>query len=158
MKRQIGNLGLVPNSQIEIGPLSTTERMNMEDYLSHLMKQSYLDRVKVSVPGTQAPAASQAPRRKNRANDDDDQATYEWRWGSRAHAEISERSVAEFMVDFMKERFIQQQLEEEEDNDDRGRAAPSTKAREAAEKYAKNIMKDIVRAAGGTLTEAKSHD
>jgi melanoma-associated antigen len=125
--------------------------MTMREYLHSLSKQGYLDCVQVSISGGPAPSASQAPRRKSRT-DDDNEATNEWRWGSRAHAEISEHSVAEFVVEFMRERFIKERLADEEEERERGALSP--KIKEEADKYARNILRDIARAAGGALTKA----
>ncbi|CAE7133854.1 unnamed protein product [Rhizoctonia solani] len=107
-------------------------------------------------------------------DDDEDGATTEWKWGSRAHAELGEKAVAEFMVDFMVERAIKdaaRQLrrnaqtqggDEEEDEDDEGvgRAQRDERAKDKAalearaEKMRETMMRDVERSAGGHLSDA----
>ena len=41
---------------------------------------------------------------------------FEWKWGSRAFAEIGETGIAEFIRDFMGERFSQRAIDGEEGN------------------------------------------
>ena len=88
--------------------------------------------------------------KRSRGGDaDDESATYEWRWGPRAHAEIGERAIAEFIAEFMAERVIR---EYEKDGDEEGGQRMDDEERE---KVLSNYMKEITRAAGGKMSEIR---
>jgi hypothetical protein len=152
----------------------------LDNILNHLHRQSYLDRFKTSFGGqSQAPAATQGKRR-GRADDadrEDANNSYEWKWGSRALAEIGEVAVVSFISQFMWDRRSDAgenagdaEDEEEEEEEDSGRrsgrgkkgkkAAPPKKApvnmKAQKKAFEENILRDITRAAGGELIEIKS--
>ncbi|CCO28760.1 hypothetical protein BN14_02758 [Rhizoctonia solani AG-1 IB] len=149
--------------------------MKFPEFLTHLTKLGYLERARAAT----ALAGTQQPKKRGRqsqvaADDDDDGATIEWKWGSRAHAEMGEKAVAEFMVEFMVERAIKdaaRQLRrngptqggDEEDDDDEanvGRAERNEREKDKAalearaEKMREAMMRDVERSAGGHLSDA----
>lgn len=104
-------------------------------------------------------------------DDDDSAANLEWRWGPRTHAEIGEEAIAKFMTQFMKLHYIDEKrvelgIDDDEENEEDARrkktAAANKRAdkladlEEKAEKYEKRVYKDIVRGAGGNLTDIKT--
>ncbi|KAF8752961.1 mage protein [Rhizoctonia solani] len=93
----------------DVRPISNhRRRMKFPEFLAHLTKLGYLERARATL----AMAGTQQPKKRGRqsqaaaVDDDDDGSAIEWKWGSRAHAEMGEKAVAEFMVDFMVERAI----------------------------------------------------
>ncbi|KAG8908618.1 hypothetical protein FRB99_004906 [Tulasnella sp. 403] len=174
LKNQLRSFHIQFNTALSLPGQNVEGHPTLQTHLHTLIRQNYLDCVRVSLPG--AAASQAAGRRKNRAADDDDpDTTYEWKWGSRAHAEISEKSVAEFMMNFMKDRWLQEarrRLEEEEEleateaqnsrsrrKEDRNKRSLEERLADLeskAEKYSAMVYKDIERAAGGSLTEIKA--
>lgn len=151
---------------LPVGPHSTSKDITLETYLGMLSDSQMLDRIKVAQPG--GPAVGGQGRRKSMKIDEEEGGMYEWKWGTRAHAEISETSVAEFMVEFLKARFVEdgrraiaEDEEEAEANPPpRGGKNPKPKTTEErheelkqnAKRFASTIFKDIERAAGKNLT------
>ena len=83
--------------------------MKFPEFLTHLTKLGYLERTRAAtaLAGTQpAKKRGRQSQATTAGDDDEDGATIEWKWGSRAHAELGEKAVAVFMVDFMVERAI----------------------------------------------------
>ncbi|KAG9004065.1 hypothetical protein FRB94_002714 [Tulasnella sp. JGI-2019a] len=173
LKNQLKHFHLHWNSVFPMPGHETEKEITLERYLDRLKIEEMLDSVTVAALGA-AGGATQAlatqNRRKSRATADENQVV-EWKWGVRAHAEISEESVAQFMTSFMKNQW----KEEEErllDQDEEDEAAANANSRkknkqkgtieerrrelaEKANKYAATVYQDIVRAAGGSLTEIK---
>ena len=180
LKKHLKTFHLGFSSILSLPPRSSEREIKLEAYLLNLVKQNYLDRVRVGFPGSTAPAQSQPSRRKSRMEDDDGEASFEWRWGSRAHAEIGEDSVAGYVADFMSKAFYRERSrlilngedDDEDDDDDvpaprgkRGAAAKKTPAQQLeelktqTETYRTTVYKDISLAAGGHLTTvAKRED
>lgn len=71
----------------------------------------------------------------------------EWRWGSRAYSEVGERAIADFVASFMAEHSARNTGGVEHRNRARNR--------EEIEKTHGTIMRDITRAAGGSLSEVR---
>ncbi|QRV81244.1 Melanoma-associated antigen G1 [Ceratobasidium sp. AG-Ba] len=169
LKRLLKPLGLTATTEMLL-PITTPKRkMKFPDFLGHLMKLGYIERQRAAAAAVAA-GATQQPRKRGRQSqatqdDDEDGAAVEWRWGSRAHAEIGEKAVAEFMVDFMVERAIrdaakqlrrqaQTQEEEEEEGDETAERAKDRAALdERGQKMREVMMRDVERSAGGHLSE-----
>lgn len=118
------------------------------------------------------PVANAAIGKRGRAsaNDDEGGAIYEWKWGSRAQAEIGEAAVGRFVGEFMVERALKaaaaaRQDDDDDDDEEEGeqrnnrRNRAGKKGRNGAgdddpEKMLEAMMKGINRAAGGKLREA----
>lgn len=152
-------------------PAHHTEReITLDGFLTRMKNEEMLDFVTVSAMGGGGATQATQGRRKSRAAAEEGQVV-EWKWGVRAHAEISEESVAQFMTSFMRTQWKDEQellLEPDEEEDGRN-ANPRKKnkqkgtieerleeVRVKAEKYGATVYKDIVRAAGGSLTQIKS--
>ncbi|KZO97255.1 MAGE-domain-containing protein, partial [Calocera viscosa TUFC12733] len=152
---------------------ASNKNISLDAFLSMLTRLGYLDRIRTHLPGlgTQAPATQAAGRgRRARGADDTEEGdvSYEWRWGPRADAEISEKRAAEFIADvYLKRREEIQEVEDSEDDEDeqparkgRGRGKNDEAAERRREKQAKKekerkemerILKEVERAAGGNL-------
>ncbi|KAF8337373.1 MAGE family-domain-containing protein [Cantharellus anzutake] len=115
LRAQLKQLKLHPGVPIPASAGATHKGNSIDVLLASFTKSGYLDRQRNPLAGGSAPGATQGRGRK-RANDDDDGRVddYEWKWGSRAFAEIGEVGVAEFIRDFMGERFSQRAIEGEE--------------------------------------------
>ncbi|KAG9096919.1 hypothetical protein FRC06_008195 [Ceratobasidium sp. 370] len=174
LKRLLKPLGLTPTTDMLLPITMPRRKMKFQDFLGHLTKLGYLERQRAA---TANPGSTQQPRKRGRqsqatqaGDDDEDGSAVEWRWGSRAYAEIGERAVAEFMVDFMVERAMrdaaralrrQKQTqggeEGEEDEDEEGERVERVKDKAALEERGKKMreamMRDVERSAGGHLSE-----
>ncbi|KZT33118.1 MAGE-domain-containing protein [Sistotremastrum suecicum HHB10207 ss-3] len=124
----------------------------IETLLTLFQKQSYLDKEKTSAAGGNT---GKKGRPSAAAGNDDGDAAFQWKWGPRALAEISEKAVAEFVVDFMLEkRRGEIEEEEEEDNITDAERAKRRKAKEDKLQKIKDHMTESVRRdAGGTLAD-----
>lgn len=128
--------------------------MSLDTYLTQLIRQGYLDRVRLGdnrVAGgkrDRAPAATQVSGEDNHA--------YEWRWGNRSHSEISEQGVASFVAEFMVERSRGAGIDadDEQGAEAHGRGRGRNKGN-AAEQQLATMQKAIERAAGGNLSHIK---
>lgn len=81
---------------------------------------------------------------------EDGDASFEWKWGTRAIAEIGEEGVGAFVVDFMDS--IEREREDRREEYSRGN---SRKERERIEKRKEKLFAAIGRAAGGGLVPFK---
>ncbi|KAF8594699.1 hypothetical protein BDV93DRAFT_159244 [Ceratobasidium sp. AG-I] len=176
LRRLLKPLGLTPTADVPM-PISTPRRRTkFQDFLGHLIKLGYLERQRAATAnatGTQAKKRGRQSQAMPTGDDDEDGAAIEWRWGSRAHAEIGEKAVAEFMVDFMVERAIRdagralrrqgqtQADDEDEDEDEEGMGRGERREREKdkaaleerGKKMREAMMRDVERSAGGHLSE-----
>lgn len=151
LKANLKRLRLPSNAVVPVNTQAAHKAMPIDAFLNHLMRQGYLDCIR---PGDnkvaggkrgRAPAATQASAEENQA--------YEWRWGNRAHGEVGEQAVTNFMAEFMVER----SREVVTDDDEEQEAGTSRQGRgrdrgNAAEKKLESIQKAIERAAGGNLS------
>ncbi|EIW77728.1 MAGE-domain-containing protein [Coniophora puteana RWD-64-598 SS2] len=135
--------GTVPTSA-----LSTHRNMPIDTFLSQLVRQGYLDRVRLGDPkggaGGGAGKRGRPPAATQGGGEDGAQAAYEWRWGNRAFSEVGEKAVAEFMAEFMVERSRGEAIEEEEEEGGEG-----------VERKHQAMFKGIERAAGGKLADIR---
>lgn len=114
----------------------------MEQYLTLLIRQNYLDRLKTGSGASGPGAGAKRGRPSARGEGEDGEFNLEWRWGERAQAEISERGVCEFMVEFMVER----------SRPEGGRPEGAVAKRERLLRVEKQIRRDIKRAAASELS------
>ncbi|KAG1772080.1 MAGE-domain-containing protein [Suillus occidentalis] len=140
---------------ISMNTQSTHKSLPIDTYLGHLMKQGYIDRIKLGDTKAAGGKRGRAPA-ATQANQDETQA-FEWHWGHRSYSEIGEQAIATFVAEFMVER---NRDEDGEDDDEDGRAARGRgKGRARAENSGgdklKNVFGAIERAAGGNLSDVK---
>lgn len=151
LRRHLKSLHLPsnPNTRpIRYTASSTTRSQNIDGYLSHLLKQGYLDRQQVggdvgAKKGKKPGAGSK--RLRTQAEDLEEGRTYEWRWGVRAFSEIGEEYIGKFIAEFMVSTEINQEEE--------GRGAAAARAKEEA--LVKQMYSGVEKAAGGKLMELK---
>ncbi|KAF8063435.1 MAGE family-domain-containing protein [Lyophyllum atratum] len=143
IRTHLKHLGLPPSGQVIFSTQSTQKTQPIETYLSTLIRQGYLDRLQVgdSKKGGKSKGTKRA--RMTQA-DEENGATYEWRWGSRAQSEVGEKAIAAFIANFM----TGDAGDDEEDEGGRNR-------REGAATKLERMMKGIERAAGGQLADIK---
>ena len=122
--------------------MTCPRKITMEQYLTLLIRQGYLDRLKT---GSRAPGPAAGAKRGRPATNvegEDGEFNLEWRWGERAQAEISERGVCDFMVEFMVER----------SRPEGGRPEGVVARRERLIRFEKQMRRDIKRAAASELS------
>lgn len=128
---------------------STTRSQNIDGYLSHLLKQGYLDRQQVggdvgAKKGGKSGAGSK--RLRTQAEDREDGRTYDWQWGVRAFSEVGEENIGKFIAEFM----VSTEINQEEEGRGAAAAAAATRAKEEA--LIEKMYVGVERAAGGKLT------
>lgn len=153
MRKHLKSLHLPSNPSlrpIRYSASSTTRCQNIDGYLSHLLKQGYLDRQQVGDVGAKKggkPGAG-SKRLRTQVEDREEGRVYEWRWGPRAFSEVGEEYIGKFIAEFM----VSTDIDEEEE----GRAADAAAAARAKEKaLVKKMYIGVERAAGGKLMELK---
>ncbi|KAG8943236.1 hypothetical protein FRC04_003146 [Tulasnella sp. 424] len=173
LKRQLKSFHLYFNSKLPSPAFSSHDEQTLFDHLSDMIKQNYLDRVRVPMPGG-APVQGGARRKSRKAADEEEEGLYQWRWGSHAHAKIGEQNVAEFICEFMKKSWLEERLkllgeDEEEERTTAGRRGknaarnPNRRAEKEAEledkadKYGERLLKDVIRMAGSELTKTSGN-
>ncbi|KAF8581159.1 hypothetical protein K439DRAFT_1392966 [Ramaria rubella] len=125
----------------------TTKPLTIDAYLAILVKQLYLDKQKTSL------ASTQGGQKRGRGAADDGDASYEWKWGTRAIAEIGEKGIGGFVVDFMEG--IERERENRKAEDEEGVQGHGKREREQMEKRKEKLFTAIGRAAGGALVSHK---
>ncbi|GJJ14141.1 hypothetical protein Clacol_008400 [Clathrus columnatus] len=119
-------------------------KITIEMYLTQLVKQSYLERQKVN-------AAPQGGQKRTRTGinicGEDGESNFEWKWGSRAIAEVGEEGIGDFVIDFMEN--IEELRKPSEDAD--SAAENDDREIEQVGKRRDKLLKAIGRAAGGGL-------
>ncbi|KAF8639276.1 hypothetical protein AX16_010348 [Volvariella volvacea WC 439] len=195
LQKRMRQLNLVWNSPVLLTPHSTHQSLTFEQHLGALIRQGYLEhhqsggesatrggKGKSSGGGGGGAGGGAGTKRMRSAATQTQGAdeggggaeggvTYEWRWGVRAHCEIGEMAVAEFIAEFMVKGGGGDGDDDDgnEDEEDGG-AGPSsavarTRARagngqrggEQSQSLAKGrierMREGIVKAAGGNLTD-----
>ncbi|KAG8808901.1 hypothetical protein FRC17_003718 [Serendipita sp. 399] len=147
LKTHLKKLRLVNTTLIETGPSAAPKVTTFDTLLTNLLKQGYLDRVRVG--NSAGPKANKRGRGgMSKSDNPEDAADFEWRWGERAHAEISEQGISDFIVSFMMDR-----------SRPIGNVQESERAKkERLEKLQKQLTKDITRAAQTKLTTIEIAD
>lgn len=127
---------------MEVGTIPCTRKITMKDYLTLLLRQGYLDRLKIGSGAPGPGAGAKRGRPAARGEGEEGEFNLEWRWGERAHAEISERGVCDFMVEFMVER----------SRPEGGRPEGAVAKVERLMRIEKQMRRDIKRAAASELS------
>ncbi|KAK7018433.1 MAGE domain-containing protein [Favolaschia claudopus] len=151
LRATLKTLRIPATGTIAFAPTATHRTLSLDQYLSLLVKQGFLDHRQARKAGTRG------KRARVQAADDDGQTTYEWRWGARAHSEVGEKAVGAFVAEFMvQEESLPGGEGGEEDAGAEGAAAGRAKASkrkaDAASRLEK-MAKGIERAAGGQLAD-----
>ncbi len=128
-------------SNIAFTSRSTTRSVPLDTYLQTLLRQGYLDRMSLA-DASKKGGAKAGKSKRVRADDGEGAVKYEWRWGSRAHTEIGEEGIAEFVAEFMIGPL-------DEEGEGGGRR------QKEREKKVEKMVQGIGRAAGGGLAEFK---
>jgi melanoma-associated antigen len=152
LRTYLKRLRLPPGSAIPSNATSQTVKpLTIDAYLAQLVKQSYLDKQKTSLASTQG---GQKRARGGGAvgGGDDGDASFEWKWGTRAIAEIGEEGVGGFVVDFMDG--IERERENRRAEED-GVRESTKKEKESTGKRKEKLLIAIGRAAGGGLVPFK---
>ena len=103
--------------------------VTIDTHLASLVRMGYLDKQKTTLGGVAQPRG----RVRQRNDDGDDgHVNYEWKWGSRAQAEVGEEAIMTFMVEFLMDR-----------------AGGNERNRQSLRE---KLARDITRSAGGNLT------
>ncbi|PVF97462.1 hypothetical protein CPB86DRAFT_734686 [Serendipita vermifera] len=142
LRSQLKKLQLMPNSSVEVGTDTASKRLSLEQYLNLLIRQGYLDRVKIGNISGQKTGAKRPRGSAPHPDAQEGSVDFEWRWGERAHAEISEEGISDFIVEFMVERSRPTGNEPES----------STERKDRLAKLQKQLVKDIKKAALTPLT------
>ncbi|KAF9448427.1 MAGE-domain-containing protein [Macrolepiota fuliginosa MF-IS2] len=156
LRNQLKELGLPStpgHSPIHFTTIFTHRSMKVDDYLSQLLRQGYLDR---QIVGEVTGAGRKRARGKVGGDANNDGVggnageMYEWRWGARALCEVGEEDIAKFVAEFMVDHGAGAERgggddgeEEEEANDGRRKAR------------VQKMYKGVEKAAGGTLAEIR---
>ena len=115
----------------------------IEAYLAQLVKQSYLDKQKINQ------GSNTGPQKRGRASaaaiGEDTDASYEWKWGNRAIAEIGEQGIASFVVEFMDGIDLERQGGGGEEDPDQ---PASRDERDKKAKRKEQLANSIARAVG----------
>jgi melanoma-associated antigen len=122
--------------------MACPRKMTMEQYLTLLIRQGYLDRIKTGSGAPGPGAGTKRGRAAARGEAEEGEFNLEWRWGERAQVEISERGVCDFMVEFMVER----------SRPEGGRPEGAVAKRERLIRVEKQMRRDIKRAAASELS------
>ena len=153
MRKYLKSLHLPSNPSlrpIRYTASSTTRSQNIDAYLSHLIKQGYLDRQQVGDVAAKKGGnpGGRGKRLRTQAEDREEGRTYEWRWGVRAFSEIGEEYIGKFIAEFM----VSTEIDQEEE----GRGAAGTDAARAKETALVGKMYvGVEKAAGGKLMGLK---
>ncbi|KAH8105337.1 MAGE-domain-containing protein [Cristinia sonorae] len=129
LRANLKTLRLLPTTYVPVSNQATHQDMTMDAYLNQLVRQSFIERVRVGeVKGAKkrgrAPAATQG---------EDNANMIEWRWGARAISEVGETGIAKFVAEFMVHR--------EYYGDDEGGSNETEKVQKNVEKMLQGIEK-----------------
>lgn len=148
LRGQLKELGLpstAGRSPILFTTIATHRAMKVDDYLSLLLRQGYLDR---QIVGEVSGAGRKRARGKvggDAHNDMGMQAgdMYEWRWGARACCEVGETDIARFVAEFMVNYNTGEKAGDEDEDDEGTEGRKKTKV--------EKMYMGVRKAAGGSL-------
>ncbi|KAG9316784.1 MAGE-domain-containing protein [Chiua virens] len=112
LRANLKRLRIPQGSNIPSNAQSMHRTMAIDSFLQHLVRQGYLDRVRLG--DTKSTGKRRGRLSSTQVNTDENPQAYEWRWGNRAHAEVGEQAVATFVGEFMVEQTTMADVEEEE--------------------------------------------
>ncbi|KAJ3714683.1 hypothetical protein C8R42DRAFT_558891, partial [Lentinula raphanica] len=147
-------LHLPPSSSVPLGRSAHTHpsgasstNVTIEAYIQLLTKQGYIDCISSNEAGRPAKAAGgkrgRASAAGGRADGEDGENKYDWRWGTRAHSEIGEKAIQEFIAEFMVG------VNDDEENQDGGAGGSRRGGGAGMQEKLKKMMDGIEKAAGG---------
>ncbi|KAF8635766.1 hypothetical protein AX17_003865 [Amanita inopinata Kibby_2008] len=156
LRANLKRLRLPTGGEVAFSALSTHKTLTVDQYLSTLLRQNYIDREQVGEGkigkgkgNKRGRVATQAPQ------DDEEGTTYQWRWGPRAYCEVGEKAIAKFVAEFM----VGKQTDAEGDEEEQGRDGSSRRARgkerPSAGSKVEKMLEGIEKAAGGNLTDLR---
>lgn len=155
LRANLKRLRIQPGSMIPLNAQSAHRAMAIDTFLGHLIRQGYVDRVRLG----NNKAAGEKRVRTFAATQiaAEDSHAYEWRWGNRAYSEIGEQAIASFVAEFMVESLGQGEIDEDDEEQAGGeRRQRRGRGREnQAEKRLQTMHKAVERAAGGNLSDIK---
>ena len=149
----------IPPGTVPSNAQSTQRSTSIDTFLQHLIRQGYLDRVRLGeTKSATGKRRGRVSATQGNGNTEENPQAFEWRWGNRAHSEVGEEAVAGFVGEFMVERTRLADVEEEEEEgaggSGGGRRRGKQKQKEGGtEKRLETVIKGIERAAGGNLTD-----
>lgn len=151
--KELGLPSTAGRSPIHLTTISTHRSLKLDDYLSQLLRQNYLDR---QVVGEVSGAGRKRARGKVGGGDGNNDGMvggaaadmYEWRWGARAFCEVGEKDIAKFVAEFMANHGAGAAGRDEGDDED-GAGEQRKKER------VKKMYMGVEKAAGGTLAEIR---
>jgi len=154
LRRYLKTLHLPSNPAVQpvrFDASSTVRAINIDTYLSNLLKHGYLDRQQVGGDAARKGKKGGGSKRlRTQAEDLEEGIMYEWRWGPRAHCEVGEENIGKFVAEFMVDGEVN---EEEEGGHVAGRRGGT--ARRKQETTLKKMYSGVEKAAGGKLAELK---
>jgi hypothetical protein len=123
--------------------------MKVDEYLSLLLRQGYLDR---QIVGEVSGAGRKRARGKVGGDAHNDMGgpagdMYEWRWGARAFCEVGETDIARFIAEFMVNNRTGEEPGDEEEEEEGNEARRKTKV--------EKMYTGVQKAAGGGLAEIR---
>lgn len=155
LRRFLKTLHLPSNPAVQpvrFNASSTVRAINIDIYLSNLLKHGYLDRQQVGGDAARKGKKGGGSKRlRTQAEDLEEGIMYEWRWGPRAHCEVGEENIGKFVAEFMVDGEVN---EEEEGGRVAGRGGTATATRKQ-ETILKKMYSGVEKAAGGKLAELK---
>lgn len=104
LRKHLKKLRLTPTSLIQFTTQSTHQSLSVDNYLTQLIRQGYLDREQISGKGNGTKKRARGVTSTQARGGEDDTEDWEWRWGPRAMTEVGEVGVAKFIAEFMAQR------------------------------------------------------
>lgn len=155
LRSLLKRLRLPIGTPISLNDQSTRKNITIEDYLSSLQRQGFLDRTKIGGAATAGNKRGRGGQSQSQARSDEgDGEAFEWRWGPRAMAEVGEMGIGKFVADFLEERMREADFEDDdEDMDERAAQKARQKREEQSAKRMEALVRGIERAAGGPLAD-----
>jgi melanoma-associated antigen len=133
--------------------------MPIDVFLQQLVRQGYVDRFNLNdAKTTTGKRRGRVSATQGASISDENPQAHEWRWGNRAHSEVGEQAVAQFVAQFMVERTTMADVEEEDEDGAGGsgrRRGKQKQKDEGMEKRLETVLKAMERAAGGNLSDIK---
>ncbi|KAK0201168.1 MAGE-domain-containing protein, partial [Desarmillaria ectypa] len=132
------------SGSVQFDAHATHKSISMEAYMNMIIRQGYVERL---VAGDAK--KGKGKRARVTQGDDDSGVTYEWRWGNRAHSEVGEKAIAQFVAEFMVGE------QETEDDEEEGGRSRGRRRQDHAQNKVERMAVGIERAAGGNLSDLK---
>ncbi|KAF7298807.1 MAGE domain-containing protein [Mycena indigotica] len=129
--------------------------LTLDNYLTQLMRQGYIDRAQVGAGADGKKATNKGKRGRVAAADEEAGITYEWRWGPRAASEVGEKAVAKFVAEFMVAQHGQPGDDDDGEENSGAARVRAQKKQTDAEAQMDKMLTGVARAAGGELADIK---